>query len=405
LCLNALVNVFNYTIEQIKQNYTGSILLVSSTDLFHSYYPPLYKRGDPERSLLDLSRLLNLSAIFTYNTVATEGATGEVLLVDRSWCGEMHIPILETGLRAGPELVEMCNTNATAQPIMLTLTPGDYNDWMYLKRGWFLILWRIVATLMCAVAGSLAGAKLIAYVRIQGIKATVPQVTLGIQFFAALFRISLTSTDPIYAGFFFNGAAAHMTTTIHFPLNFITILLLALYWNEMLNESRIHVTQFLTKLKIPFIIACILLIGFELFSTLLRALPYTGFRVAWASTIAAVLYIVFMLTMSVLFFVFGFKVIRRLKNARETSNMKGGEAKSDASLRRLTYMIVTTGFFNLVFISAFFIAAVDSAFYHPRGFHASWTLMYLGLLGASISQVAAVKWPEKPTSSRQQIAK
>lgn len=212
-----MVNLLpNVTIEQLKENYTNGILFVSTTHILEGDYPPLYKLGSPERVLLDFVRIFNFSAIFTHNTAAVVGSTAEVLVADRSWCPSLGIPILETGLNWGPELMEMCKSNATSNPIIVTLTSGDYNEWMYLKRGWFMIVWRIVATLMAATAGSLAGGKLIAYIRLQGVSATVPQVTLGVQFFAALFRIGIVSIDPIYAGLNFGATEAHMTSTVRY---------------------------------------------------------------------------------------------------------------------------------------------------------------------------------------------
>jgi hypothetical protein len=264
-----------------------------------------------------------------------------------------------------------------------------------------MVVWRIVATLAAAAAGIISGAKLIGYVRVEGVRLSIPQVTLAIQFVAALWRISIVSLDPIYAGLVFGAFSAHMTTTLHFPLNFISLMLLTMYWSEVLDASKIRITQFLTKLRVPFIVACIILYAAEIFAALVRAIRF-GIRIGVASTISAVLYIIFMLTASIFFFIYGGRVIRRLYDSGSLTNIKGAQnqnMKRDATLQRLTFMLVATGIFNIVFISAFVIAVFESYFYTPVGFHLSWTLMYIGVLGGSICQVAAVKWQFENTKT------
>lgn len=258
-----------------------------------------------------------------------------------------------------------------------------------------MVVWRIVATLLCAASGVVAGAKLIGYVRNDGVQLTIPQLTLGLQFIAALFRIGIVSTDPIYAGNAFNSVSAHMTSTISFPINFVTLLLLAMYWSEILDASKIRFTSFLNRLRIPFIIACVILVIAEIVSTLLRAIRF-GIKVSVATTVAAVIYVIFMLAVTIFFFVYGARVIQRLRQSKALTNIKGAMNKSsrrNKSLRRLTVMLLVTGIFNIIFIIAFVIAAVESFFYTPTGFHLSWTLMYIGVLGGSLTQVIAVKWP------------
>lgn len=252
-----------------------------------------------------------------------------------------------------------------------------------------------MATLMAAAAGVISMAKLIAYVRLEGFRLSIPQLTLEIQLAAALFRVGITSTDPIYAGLAFPAVAAHMTTTISFPLNFVSLILLTLYWQEILEKSKIHITSFLTKLRIPFIVASIILYVAEIIASLVRAIRF-GIKIEQASTISAAFYIIFLLSLSIFFFVVGGKVIYRLRISKKLTAMKGAVSQNSrrtSSLWRVTVMLVLTGVFNLIFISSFVIAVFDAFFYSPGGFHLSWTLMYLGVLGGSLSQVAAVKWP------------
>lgn len=169
------------------------------------------------------------------------------------------------------------------------------------------------------------------------------------------------------------------------------MLLLAMYWSEILDKSKIHITSFLSRLRVPFILASIFVTGVEICTTIIRAVRI-GVRVSVASTIAAVVYIIFMTTISVFFFAFGAKVIRRIQESAKSVNISTGSSRQTASLRRITALLVSSGVFNIVFITAFIIAAVDSFFYTPVGFTLSWSLMYVGILGGSLTQVMAVKF-------------
>lgn len=254
-------------------------------------------------------------------------------------------------------------------------------------------------TSLAAAAGIISLTKLIAYVRIEGFKLSIPQLTLEIQLVAALFRVGITSTDPIFAGLAFRGLAAHMTTTISFPLNFISLILLTLYWKEILEKSKIHITSFLTKLRVPFVIAIVFLYTVEITASLVRGIRATGLRNEQASATSGVIYTIFLLVVSVFFFVVGGQVIHRLRVSGELTGLKGvvsdKHSRRSASLWRVTVMLVLTGVFNLIWTSSFILAIFDSFFYTPGGFHLTWTLMYLGVLGGSLAQVAAVKWPFK----------
>lgn len=123
----------NLTAAQIRANYSGSILLISTANLLDADLLPFHRFGEPERSILDVISQLNLTAIFLWNSSARVGATTEILFADRSWCPLAGLPILETGLNSAADLNSICDTYAGTDQIIVELTAGDPNDWMYLK--------------------------------------------------------------------------------------------------------------------------------------------------------------------------------------------------------------------------------------------------------------------------------
>lgn len=107
--------------------------MVSTTHLLEGDYPPLYHRGGNEDLIMDIISRFKISGVFLYNVAARVGSTSEILLNDRSFCNKIGVPILETGLDEAPDLLNICSTHAERSPIMVELTVGDFNMWMYLK--------------------------------------------------------------------------------------------------------------------------------------------------------------------------------------------------------------------------------------------------------------------------------
>jgi hypothetical protein len=121
------------TADFIRQNYSGGILMVSTSHLLEGDYPPWHRSGEAEKVLLDVITTLNISGVFLWNTAARVGSTAEILLNDRSFCHLAGVPILETGLNSAADVAVLCQTYAEKEDIIVELTVGDPNYWMTLK--------------------------------------------------------------------------------------------------------------------------------------------------------------------------------------------------------------------------------------------------------------------------------
>jgi hypothetical protein len=144
--------------------------------------------------------------------------------------------------------------------------------------------------LASAATGSFSLFKLIAYVRHYGPQVSVAQFCLLLTFIVALFRTCYHAIDPIYMGWYFPAAAAHFTVTISIPVNIIVTLLVSFYWMELISSTKLQVANFLSKMKIPFAILCIIAVGFEIASSALRASNNTN--IGFVTLISAGIYIV-----------------------------------------------------------------------------------------------------------------
>lgn len=209
----------------------------------------------------------------------------------------------------------------------------DVNYWTLARNSGFMVFWRIFFALLAIATGSLSGAKLFAYYRLTGFQLSVGKLVLLLQFFTAIFRAALAATDPIYMNYTNAfGYQAHMLISIHFPINIITILLLALYWKELLDETRVKVAGFLSKMKIPFFLVSLLVLVVEFVASSLRAAESGSLGIA--VYFSGVVYVSTALTVSIFFFVTGLRVIRRLAASAKKSNIHK-TSKHKLSLKRV----------------------------------------------------------------------
>lgn len=176
-----------------------------------------------------------------------------------------------------------------------------------------------------------------------------------------------------------------------------------MYWSEILGQSKIYITSFLGKLRIPFIIASIFIVIVEIVTSLIRAIPALwrlGLRATIATAVSAIVYIIFALVISAFFFIFGIRVLRRVRESAKSYNVHGAGSENSASLNRITGLLVGSALFNALFLLGFILAAIDSFFWNPVGQTVGLTLIALGVLGSSITQVAAVKFPYTQDTGR-----
>jgi hypothetical protein len=135
--------------------------------------------------------------------------------------------VVECGIRQGANLTSWYNsygegnvtlTVSSGGPLIHTL-PVDrenatnqnpfagVNLWRYMRLGWYMTIFSIFFSLVAAAICSLAFAKIISYVRAQGLQLTIPLTVLIINFIVNLYRLCYVAIDPVYSGRWFNGYA------------------------------------------------------------------------------------------------------------------------------------------------------------------------------------------------------
>lgn len=373
----------------------GSVFVIDTSNFFDAILPPVFNKTQREDILMDWVISKGARGVIVWQTAAQEGGTADVIFNDFSFCRRMSILALEIGKQDGATLDGICNDYAqNGTQFLIELTAGDVNNWERYRRGAFITVFRIIGTPLSAGTAALALAKYALFVKHVGFQLSIPQIILLMHFMASLFRTIIIALDPIYAGLVFVGYQAHMTSTISMPSLFIATLLVALYWKESMDQTRVVVNKFLGKMRIPFILLSVVMILVELINSLLRAIRIGILGVM--STLTAVLYIVILLTLSFIFFIVGVKVLNKLRQSDAMSNISRRSA-SKSRLRRLTIFLIVSGSFNVFFIISWVLAAFDYFLYTPAGFHAFWTILYLSLILSTLTQVLAIRAPRRPS--------
>lgn len=160
-----------------------------------------------------------------------------------------------------------------------------------------------------------------------------------------------------------------------------------------MDESKVKITNFLPKTKIPFLVFSFLLFLGELISSALRA-ARIGYLIV-GTTIISVIYVLTIAILTLLFFIVGGKVLNRIRALRaDVGTAPGIELHvSRTRLRRMTVILVSNGIINVVWILGFILSAIDTFAYFPVGFHVCWSLLYGGILLGSLTQCLAIRMP------------
>jgi hypothetical protein len=245
------------------------------------------------------------------------------------------------------------------------LYSADANPWREFRRS-VAVPWRVVFTILSATVSVIALAHLIAYVKIYGPLVSVPQVCLAIATVANIFRTIYNALDPVYLGVAFTGPGAHMTSTISIPANIIMTLLIAFYWAELLDSSKVKVTAFLSKMKIPFILISIVVTVFEIASSGARAalLPNVDF----IATITVILYLIITVAMTIFFIITGTRVLLYIRSSSAMVSLREKDkAASTRLIKKAAILMVTACVFNIVWVIGLLFAAAPSIFWTPQG--------------------------------------
>lgn len=133
---------------------------------------------------------------------------------------------------------------------------------------------------------------------------------------------------------------AYFFRSITWPVNIITLLLVGMYYQEVLTSNKLHVADNVQRFKIPFIVITILILILEIVSSSIRASRVGTLYVLVYITTAY--YAVANLILGIYYTVIGSKVLRYFKKSAAEFNVTTSRHNRDTMTRVTIFILVTS---------------------------------------------------------------
>jgi uncharacterized membrane protein len=263
------------------------------------------------------------------------------------------------------------------QLVGATLT-SEGNDWTTTLRSVAVIV--VFRVILSGTALGLIGYalyKLIMYIRVQGPAFNVPQVCLGLEIIANILRVVYLLVDP-FGCFGYYGFAFPLLTTISFPFDVATFILITLYWYEAVTDASIKVYPFLKRSRVAFFVCAIGFLAAMLIVSIL------GLVLAFNITFPL---IIIYTGISSIFVVFYVVIVAKItKKVQQNRNVR---PKDSRNIKKLNIKIILNGVTRvlaMIPVLVFIALAVndvpvphviDSAFIYAFIMLDSWARIYL----------------------------
>jgi hypothetical protein len=212
-------------------------------------------------------------------------------------------------------------------------------------------------------------------------------------------------------------ASQNTLLSITWPFEVVCILMVSLYWHESITKTTVKVNSFLSRLKVPFIVATVIIFILEITSIVLRSI---WIDLVISVAIASVIYVLVVGSVAVYFFVIAAKTLQQLhkspgvgKEGRQRKKLyrvrmiRRGKLENPHSFRaqtrtpgankvalsiQMTAFVVAGGSFQLLWVIS--ALAMLFLFYHITGFYTAISLCYFGVFGCSFSLIMTFATPQ-----------
>ena len=275
-------------------------------------------------------------------------------------------------------LQQTLNTNLT---LSITITSNDRNPWGELYQTWYYVL--VTRALLPIFALCCCYFALDRYVIYKALgRSRIAIMCLAIEAITNLVRAVYCAIDPFVSQQIFPFPVHRILVFISVPWSLSTSMLIAFFWAEALAITTTIKGQLLSRFKPHFVGFLAMFILLELFSSIVHGFRLTFIRIPIILA-TALLGVCAQLVVAVLFFIYGFKVLKVLRRGIAISN----EAqKRTAQMRRMTKRILGSGVgMIIVVISATLFGT--PIFFTPYGRFLCYVSVYIGLQITSIFQI------------------
>jgi len=290
--------------------------------------------------------------------------------------------------------------DAYGNPIVqASFTSNDDNPWYYLQNIAWIFNIAFVVIFFCAIA--LAIHQLYHLLKGKSFELSVAFVCLIFVIIENLIKIPYFITGPffIYPTLSDFGSLAWMVASWPFPM--FNVLLISLFWEELLTES-FKKKSFLERYKAIWITICIIILAFELVITLIIVLTSTDLETfSIVTSIDLISQIAIGCAQIIYCLVNTIRLAIVIKKTKSTLNNSGTNF-----LTRTSVAVIVANIGLLLFVLSLVLQLPTLGFVYPYNIrYIVWVFLSMGQFIADIGIMFSFKTTEDPKSASSNISK
>lgn len=353
--------------------------------------PPWKSQDMYAEKLKDSGVLAVITLLRVSNSLSSPGLGSYVIDgVNLRWS---TIPFLELTNEQFEKIQKYMELSETGETIA-TVVHDDYNAWI----PWFdgdsaaMLCFTIICGLQHALILTFIIARLLIYWTYVGFSANISQISHIIQFIAVMIRFVFITVDPFGSRHIMSYLQAQMLTTLSFPFIVLSMLLVTLYWHELIHKVDNKVNPFLSRLKIPFFVICALLLAFEITSSYLRG-SLSGMTVM--TYITGAIYVIASLSTVIFYFYTQHQLNKNFKMLNSSKRKAYRKGKRRTNLDSVNKLVLAGGILMCWWIFLVIVGAATPLLWVPEAFFFLWFFGYLTMGAISAVQILPFSLPKE----------
>ena len=234
--------------------------------------------------------------------------------------------------------------------------------------------------------------KLLLLVLVRGPQLSSAQLVLAVNVISLTIRVIWLIIDPL---------GAYGTTTLTWiqigctsPYAFCIsgVILITLYWHEMMLKSGKKINMFLSKMLWPFLGVCGLLFVIEFFAGLGRALFWNGLLI---TVVTGSIYALVVVSLLVFFIVTKVRLSAEFSRLNKKLRAHDGATSGEKKLGVATNLVVGIATVLVFWLLGLIVFCIGPLFWTPIGYCVVWIVLLTGMTLLCFLQIMIIRAPER----------
>jgi hypothetical protein len=370
--------------EDFEFDITAPLVLYNNSNLENSiiiFDSPKY----PEL-LATIDRVGSIVGVITFSGFGPVDIPGiNSYVVEYGFFPDVMTPIVQA---SPPRLAQLTQYLVDGYNITVRITSGDVNPWDEMMNSGAMIAFSVILSAFTMACLVLAVYKFAVFAKIKGCRHgefTVTQTMLVLEIVGNTIRFLSVAVDPMMSRRIFPFMLNNLLITPHWPFLIMNLMLVSLYWHELMGKNTVKINRNLKKFKKPFWAVFAVFLALELTQSILRGV---SFPITFFLIVIGVFYVLVGLACIIFYYITGVKLTRTRKDAKvEVSH---GRAKR---LARATAFIYTSTAGVIIWLVDIVVAGLTDTIWYPWGYYAVWFVSFTATTFVSLMILLTVQEP------------